>query len=118
MSPNSLYKLCLKETAFHLYKKYWNKEIPNPFSQINCYIVNDLFQFLVIDMNIQKPSPLKLLLKSGQLQDLMLDGCDFTKKQWRSVMKILLKEGDICRNITCILLPKSFQNDESATLEG
>ncbi|GIY72362.1 uncharacterized protein CDAR_572381, partial [Caerostris darwini] len=117
MSPNSLYKLCLKETALHLHKKYWNKEIPNPFSQINCYIVNDLFQFLVIYMNIKKASPLKLLLKSGQLQHLMLDGCDFTKKQWRSVMKILLEEGDSCRNITYIALPGSFQNDENFYLE-
>ncbi|GIY37757.1 uncharacterized protein CDAR_422341, partial [Caerostris darwini] len=117
MSPDSLYKLCLKETAFHLHEKYWNKEIRNPFSQINCYIVNDLFQFLVIYTNIKKPSPLKLLLKSGQLQNLMLDECDFTKIQWTSVMKILLEEGDSCRNITCIMMPKSFQNDESATLE-
>ncbi|GIX69392.1 hypothetical protein CEXT_684751 [Caerostris extrusa] len=68
-------------------------------------------------MNIKKPSPLELLLKSGQLQNLVIDGIDFTEKQWRSVMKILLEEGDGCRNITCIILPKSFQNDEKATLE-
>ncbi|GIY79039.1 uncharacterized protein CDAR_610741 [Caerostris darwini] len=68
-------------------------------------------------MNIEKPSPLELLLKSGQLQNLMLDGCDFTKKQWRSLMTILLEEGDSCRNITYILPPESFQNDDNATLE-
>ncbi|GIX90796.1 hypothetical protein CEXT_135211 [Caerostris extrusa] len=47
----------------------------------------------------------------------MLDGTDFTKKQWRSVMTIPPEEGDSRRNTTCILLPKSFQNDENATLE-
>ncbi|GIY27803.1 uncharacterized protein CDAR_318461 [Caerostris darwini] len=116
-SPNSLYKLCIKETSHYLVDKRWNGGNTNPFSQINCYIVNDLFQFLVINMNIEKPSPLELLLKSGQLQNLVIDRIDFTEKQWRSVMTILLEEGDSCRNITCILLPKSFQNDEKATLE-
>ncbi|GIY50687.1 uncharacterized protein CEXT_188201 [Caerostris extrusa] len=116
-SPNSLYQLCLKETAFLLIEKYWNRENTNPFSQINCNIVNDLFKFLLIDMDIEKPSPLKLLLKSGQLQNLVLYGHIFTEKQWRSVMKNLLEEGDSCRNITNILLPKSFQNDDKASLE-
>ncbi|GIX68906.1 uncharacterized protein CDAR_211101 [Caerostris darwini] len=32
-------------------------------------------------------------------------------------MTILLEEGDGCRNITCIILPKTFLNDEKATLE-
>ncbi|GIY16485.1 hypothetical protein CEXT_15021 [Caerostris extrusa] len=81
MSPNSLYKLCLEETSFHLIENFihWNREDTNPFSQANCNIVNDLFQFLVIHMNIETPSPLKLLLKSGQLQDFMLDGLVFTE---------------------------------------
>ncbi|GIX90776.1 uncharacterized protein CEXT_135152 [Caerostris extrusa] len=116
-SPNSLYELCIEETSHYLVEKRWNGGNTNPFSQINCNIVNDLFQFLVINMNIKKPSPLELLLKSGQLQNLVIDGIDFREKQWRSVMKILLEEGDGCRNITCIILPKSFQNDEKATLE-
>ncbi|GIY93411.1 uncharacterized protein CEXT_575841 [Caerostris extrusa] len=68
-------------------------------------------------MSIEKPTPLELLLKSGQLQNLFLDGCDFTKKQWRSLMTILLEEGDSCRNITYIILPESFQNDENSSLE-
>ncbi|GIY58713.1 uncharacterized protein CDAR_504061 [Caerostris darwini] len=116
-SPNSLYQLCLEETAFLLLGKYWNRENTNPFSQINCYIVNDLFKFLVLNMEIDKPSPLKLLLKSGQLQNLYLEGCDFTQKQWKSVMKILLEERDSCRNITYIAVPKSFQNAENDSLE-
>ncbi|GIX75598.1 uncharacterized protein CDAR_101851 [Caerostris darwini] len=117
MPPDSLYQLCLKETAFHLHEKYWNREIPNPFSQINCYIVNDLFKFLVLDMNIEKPSPLELLLKSGQLQNLYLEGRDFIQKQWKFIMKILSEEADSCRNITYIALPESFQNDENSYLE-
>ncbi|GIY64008.1 uncharacterized protein CDAR_31231 [Caerostris darwini] len=117
MSPNSLYKLCIEETAFNLLQKYWNRKDANPFSQVNCNIVNDLLMFLVIELNIEKPSPLELLLKSGQLQDLDLDGVDFTKKQWKSLMTILLEEGNSCRNITYILLPKSFRNDENCSLE-
>ncbi|GIY63998.1 hypothetical protein CDAR_31191 [Caerostris darwini] len=105
-SPNSLYKLCIEETSNYLVDKRWIGGNSNPFSQINCYIVNDLFQFLLINMNIEKTSPLLLLLKSGQLQEFVFDGVDFTEKQWRFVMKILLGEGDCCRNITCIVLPK------------
>ncbi|GIY64004.1 uncharacterized protein CDAR_31221 [Caerostris darwini] len=116
-SPNSLYNLCLEETAGHLMEKYWKRENTNPFSQVNCNIVNDLFQYLDLNVETETPGPFKLLLKSGQLQNFMLDGTDFTEKHWRSVMTILLEEGDSCRNITCILLPKSFQNGESATLE-
>ncbi|GIY16483.1 hypothetical protein CEXT_15001 [Caerostris extrusa] len=71
---------------------------------------------LVIDLNIEKPSPLELLQKSGELQDLFLDGVDFTKK-WKSLMTILLEEGNSCRNIKSILLPESFQNDENFYLE-
>ncbi|GIY31625.1 hypothetical protein CDAR_22081, partial [Caerostris darwini] len=89
-SPNSLYQLCIQKTSKYLVEKKWIGGNTNPFSQINCYIVNDLFSFLVFNMSIEKPSPLKLLLKSGQLQDFVLDGVDFTEKQWRSVMKILL----------------------------
>ncbi|GIY74519.1 hypothetical protein CDAR_22021 [Caerostris darwini] len=107
MSPNSLYQLCLERIAFHLEEKYCNRIDTNPFSQVNCNIVNDLLTFLVIDLNIEEPSPLELLLKSGQLQNFMLDGTDFTEKQWRSVITILLEEGDSCRNITYILLPKA-----------
>ncbi|GIY71921.1 uncharacterized protein CDAR_164331 [Caerostris darwini] len=114
ISPNSLYKLCIEETAFHLLEKFWKRKNTNPFSQVNCNIVNDLFQFLVLNMDIEKPSPLKLLLKSGQLQDLVLDGVDFTEEQWESLMTILLEEADSCRNITYILLPESFQNDENS----
>ncbi|GIY39324.1 hypothetical protein CDAR_295921 [Caerostris darwini] len=117
MSPNSLYQLCLEQTAFHLEEKYCNRENTNPFSQVNCNIVNDLLTFLVIDLNIETPSPLELLLKSGQLQDLDLDGVDFTQKQWKSLMTILLEEGNSCRNIRYILLPESFQNDENFYLE-
>ncbi|GIX67457.1 hypothetical protein CEXT_420991 [Caerostris extrusa] len=113
-SPNSLYKLCIKETSNYLVDKRWKGGDTNPFSQVNCNVVNELFQFLVINMNIEKPSPLKLLLKSGQLQNLVLDGVDFTARQWKSLMTILLEEGDCCGNITCILLPKSFQNDENS----
>ncbi|GIX85656.1 uncharacterized protein CDAR_62051 [Caerostris darwini] len=116
-SPDSLYKLCIKETSTYLVDKRWDGGNTNPFSQVNCYIVNDLFQFLVINMSIEKPSPLKLLLKSGQLQDFVFDGTDFTETQWKSLMTILLEEGDFCRNITCIMLPESFQNDENASLE-
>ncbi|GIX83333.1 uncharacterized protein CEXT_358371 [Caerostris extrusa] len=115
-SPSSLYDLCIDETVGHLLEKYWKKNT-NPFSQVNCNIVNDLFRFLDVNVETETPGPYKLLLKSGQLQNFELDGTDFTKKQWRSIMTILLEEGDSCRNITCILLPKSFQNDESATLE-
>ncbi|GIY64893.1 hypothetical protein CDAR_420541, partial [Caerostris darwini] len=117
MSPNSLYQLCLDRIAFHLEEKYCNREDTNPFSQVNCNIVNDLLTFLVIDLNIEEPSPLELLLKSGQLQDLDLDGVDFTEKQWKSLMSILLEEGDNCRNIRYILLPESFQNDQNSYLE-
>ncbi|GIX68904.1 uncharacterized protein CDAR_211091, partial [Caerostris darwini] len=117
MSPNSLYKQCIEETAFHLQEKYWNREDTNPFSQVNCNIVNDLFQFLVLNRKIEKTSPLKLLLKSGQLQDLVLDRVDFTEKHWKSLMTILLEEADSCRNITYILLPESFQNDKNSSLE-
>ncbi|GIX90784.1 hypothetical protein CEXT_135171 [Caerostris extrusa] len=113
MSPNYLYVLCLKETAFHLQEKYWYLENGNPFSQINCNIVNDLFMLLLIELNIETPGALKLLLKSGQLQELMLDGHVFTEKQWRSVMKNPLEEDDSCRNITYIRLPESFQNDDN-----
>ncbi|GIZ03703.1 hypothetical protein CEXT_159641 [Caerostris extrusa] len=89
----------------------------NPFSQVNCNVVNELFQFLVINMNIEKPSPLKLLLKSGQLQNLVLDGVDFTARQWKSLMTILLEEADSCRNIRYILLPENFQNNKNSYLE-
>ncbi|GIX90810.1 hypothetical protein CEXT_135261 [Caerostris extrusa] len=40
-----------------------------------------------------------------------------SERQWRSVMTILLEEGDSCRNITRILLPESSQNDDNASLE-
>ncbi|GIY58710.1 hypothetical protein CDAR_504041 [Caerostris darwini] len=116
-SPNSLYDLCIEETASHLLEKYWNRENTNPFSQVKCNIVNDLFQFLDLNVETETPRPFKLLLKSGQLQNFELDGTDFTKRQWRSVMKILLEEGDSCRNITRILLPESFQNDDNDSLE-
>ncbi|GIX96669.1 hypothetical protein CEXT_235451 [Caerostris extrusa] len=114
--PNSLFELCIKETSNHLADGRWNREDTNPFSQISCIIVNELFKFL-IKKNLENPNPLKLLLKSGQLQNFVLDGINFTEEQWRSVMKILLEEGDSCRNITRIMLPKSFKNDENASLE-
>ncbi|GIY16487.1 hypothetical protein CEXT_15041 [Caerostris extrusa] len=116
-SPNFLYELCIEETSHYLVDNRWNGENTNPFSQINCYIVNDLFQFLVINMNIEKPSPLELLLRVHNCKIWLLMELISQKKQWRSVMTILLEEGDSCRNITRILLPKSFQNDEKATLE-
>ncbi|GIX90802.1 uncharacterized protein CEXT_135231 [Caerostris extrusa] len=110
MSPNSLYTLCLEEAAFHLQEKYWNRENTNPFSQVNCNIVNDLFQFLVHELDLEMPSPLELLLKSGQLQDLVLDEVDLTEKQWKSLMTILLEEADSCRNI------RYFWNESVDTL--
>ncbi|GIY57738.1 hypothetical protein CDAR_69851, partial [Caerostris darwini] len=115
-SPNSLFQLCIKETSNHLADARWNREDTNPFSQISCNLVNELFRFL-IKRNLENPNPLELLLKSGQLQDFGLDGIEFTEEQWRAVMKILLEEGDCCRNITRIMLPKSFKNDENASLE-
>ncbi|GIY04504.1 uncharacterized protein CDAR_252981 [Caerostris darwini] len=116
-SPKSLYKLCMEETFSYLVQKIWNGGETNPFSQINCNIVNDLFKFIVFGMKNGTPRPLKLLLKSGQLQDLILDGLDFTEEQWRSVMKYLLEEGDSCRNITYISVNDSFQNAEQGSLE-
>ncbi|GIX85104.1 hypothetical protein CEXT_14461 [Caerostris extrusa] len=66
-SPNSLFELCIKETSNHLADGRWNREDTNPFSQISCIIVNELFKFL-IKKNLENPNPLELLLKSGQLQ--------------------------------------------------
>ncbi|GIY68957.1 uncharacterized protein CDAR_113871 [Caerostris darwini] len=117
ISPDSLYQLNIEKTATYLLEKYWNREDTNPFSQVNCYIVNDLFQFLVHKLYIVTPIPLELLLKSGQLQDLDLYEVVFTVEQWKSLMTVLLEEGDSCRNITSIVLPESFQNDENSSLE-
>ncbi|GIX97669.1 hypothetical protein CEXT_580461 [Caerostris extrusa] len=111
MSPNSLYKLCIQATSDYLQEKYWNSENTNPFSQVNCNIVNDVFKYLVIDLDIGKLNALELLLKSGQLQVLDLDGRDSPKNQWKFLMTTLLEERDSCRNITCILLPDSYHND-------
>ncbi|GIY11429.1 uncharacterized protein CDAR_536051 [Caerostris darwini] len=114
MSPDSLYKLCIQATSDYLQEKYWNRENTNPFSQVNCNVVNDVFRYLVIDLDIGKLNPLELLLKSGQLQNLDLDGRDSPKNQWKFLMTTLLEERDSCRNITCILLPESFKNDENS----
>ncbi|GIX73626.1 uncharacterized protein CEXT_546061, partial [Caerostris extrusa] len=117
ISPDSLYELCIEEIANCLQMKYWSGRKTNPFSRINCNIVNDLFQYLIIQAQVKDPRPLKSLLKSGQLQKLNFNGIDFTGKMWRYIMKILLKEKDRCRNITYIFLPKNFQNDENTYLE-
>ncbi|GIY11355.1 uncharacterized protein CDAR_535591 [Caerostris darwini] len=117
MSPDSLYKLCIQATSDYLQEKYWNRENTNPFSQVNCNVVNDVFRYLVIDLDIGKLNPLELLLKSGQLQNLDLDGCDFPKNQWKFLMTTLLDERDSCRIINCILLPESYHNDENSSLE-
>ncbi|GIY56088.1 uncharacterized protein CDAR_113511 [Caerostris darwini] len=116
-SPDSLYELCIEKTFDYLVDKKWNGGKTNPFSQINCNIVNDLFKFLDLHLEYEIPSPFKLLLKSGQLQNLVFNGIDFTEKRWRSVVKYLLEESDSCRNITCIMLPESFQNDDNGSLE-
>ncbi|GIY46486.1 hypothetical protein CEXT_43311 [Caerostris extrusa] len=108
-SPESLYELCTEATTNCLRIKYWNGEATNPFSQINCNIVNDLFESLIFRARVKVTTPLKLLLKSGQLQKLNFEGIDFTEKQWKYIMEILLKKNNRCRNITHISLPKTLR---------
>ncbi|GIY91086.1 hypothetical protein CDAR_46091 [Caerostris darwini] len=81
MPPKSLYDICQRRTLELMTEDgYWDECPENPFSELTCDVVNDLFAFYRT-MEYHYLRDLELLLSCGKLQRLDLRYPEFSEEE-------------------------------------
>ncbi|GIY45422.1 uncharacterized protein CDAR_89881 [Caerostris darwini] len=115
MPPKSLYDICQRRTLELMTEDgYWDECPENPFSELTCDVVNDLFAFYRT-MEYHYLRDLELLLSCGKLQRLDLRYPEFSEEECDQLFQLLTEQG--CRSITYVKLSANFKNDENSRLE-